>query len=188
MADVTHILLRIGQGDPEAVQELLPCVYDELRVLAAARMANEPGDQTLQATALVHEAYLRLIGTDSPIDWENRRHFFGAAAEAMRRVLVDAARRRNRIKRGGDRDRAFLDLAELPQLGPEQDLESVSDVLDRFATVAPQKAEVVKLRFFAGLTIDQTADVLGISAATVERHWTYARAWLFREIRKNTDS
>lgn len=188
MTDVTHILVRIEHGDPEAIQELLHSVYDELRELAAAKMAHEPGVHTLQATALVHEAYLRLIGTDSPIGWENRRHFFGSAAEAMRRVLVDAARRRKRIKRGGNRDRTFLDLAELPQLGPEQDLESVSGALDRFATIAPQKAEVVKLRFFAGLTINQTAEVLGLSAATVDRHWAYARAWLFREIGNKTDS
>jgi RNA polymerase sigma factor (TIGR02999 family) len=180
--------MRIEQGDREPVQELLACVYDELRELAAAKMAHEPGDHTLQATALVHEAYLRLVGTDNSIRWENRRHFFGAAAEAMRRVLVDAARRRKRIKRGGDRERTFLDLADLQQLGPEQDLESVSDALDRFTSIAPQKAEVVKLRFFAGLTIDQTAEVLGISAATVERHWTYSRAWLFREIEKSRDA
>ena len=187
MTDVTHILARIKQGDPDAVEELLPAIYDELRRLAAAKMVNEPADHTLQATALVHEAYLRLIGTDDPVTWQNRRHFFGAAAEAMRRVLVDAARRRKRAKRGGNHERTFLDLAEVPQLGPDQDLESVSDALDRFAKIEPQKAEVVKLRFFAGLTIEQTAELLDVSAATVERHWAYARAWLFRQISKERD-
>lgn len=187
MNDLTHIFRRIEQGDPNAVQELLPSVYNELRRLAAAKMMNEPGDHTLQATALVHEAYLRLVGTDAHVSWENRRHFFGAAAEAMRRVLVDAARRRKRAKRGGDHERTFLDLADIPELGPDQELEAVSEALERFAATEPQKAEVVKLRFFAGLTIDQTSELLGISAATVERHWAYARAWLFREVSKQSD-
>ena len=188
MTDVTQILDRIEAGDPEAVKELLPTVYDELRRLASAKIANERDDHTLQATALVHEAYLRLIGTDNSVPWQNRRHFFGAAAEAMRRVLVDAARRRKRLKHGGDRERTFLDLAELPQLGPNQDLEILSESLDRFADIAPQKAEVVKLRFFAGMTVEQTAELLGVSTATIERHWTYARAWLFREISKDSSS
>ena len=184
MADITHILQRMEQGDPEAIQDLLPVVYEELRQLAAAKMAQEPSDHTLQATALVHEAYLRLMGSSGDVKWQNRRHFFGAAAEAMRRVLVDAARRRRRLKRGGDRERAFPDLLELPQPQSGQDIEAVGDALDRFAKIAPEKAEVVKLRFFAGLTIDQTAELLGLSTATVERHWAYARAWLFREISK----
>ena len=188
MNDITQILERIEGGDSQAVETLLPAVYDELRRLAAAKMDNEPGDHTLQATALVHEAYIRLLGNDGQMSWENRRHFFGAAAEAMRRVLIDAARRRKRLKRGVDHERTFIDLAELPQLGEATDLDAVSDALDRLTQLAPQKADVVKYRFFAGMTIDQTAELLGISSATVERYWTYARAWLFREISRNGDS
>ena len=187
MNDITQILASVESGEQGAVHELLSAVYDELRRLASAKMSHEPSDHTLQATALVHEAFLRLVGSDDAVSWQNRRHFFGAAAEAMRRVLVDAARRRKRLKRGSEHERTFIDLAELPQLQGNQDLEEVDAALSRFVEADPSKAEVVKLRFFAGLTIEQTAKVLGISTATVERHWTYARAWLFRELSKSED-
>ena len=188
MNEITQILARIESGEREAIQELLSSVYDELRVLASRKMHHEPGDHTLQATALVHEAYLRLVDSDRPPNWQNRRHFFGAAAEAMRRVLVDAARRRKRLKRGGHHERTFIDLAELPHLHQDQDVEEVDAALSKFVQVDPQKAEVVKLRFYAGLTIKQTAEVMGISTATVERYWTYGRAWLFRELSKSLEN
>jgi RNA polymerase sigma factor (TIGR02999 family) len=187
MNDITQILARVESGDQDAVHELLSSVYAELRRLASAKMAREPADHTLQATALVHEAFLRLVGSENDVSWQNRRHFFGAAAEAMRRVLVDAARRRKRRKRGGELERTFIDMAEIPQLQAGQDFEAVDAALSRFAEVDAQKAEVVKLRFLAGLTIEQTGEVLGISTATVERYWTYARAWLFRELSKSDD-
>ena len=185
MNDITQILARIESGDQDAIHELLSSVYAELRTLASAKMAREPGDHTLQATALVHEAFLRLVGSEDAVSWQNRRHFFGAAAEAMRRVLVDAARRRKRLKRGGELERTFINMAELPQLQAGLDFEAVDAALGRFAEVDAQKAEVVKLRYLAGLTIEQTAEVLGISTATVERYWTYARAWLFRELSRS---
>ena len=182
MSDVTRILSQIEQGDPHAAKDLLPVVYDELRQMAAAKMAQERSDHTLQATALVHEAYVRLLGPSQTVSWENRRHFFGAAAEAMRRVLVDAARKHNRAKRGGDWERVGFDLDELPGLGPNQDIADLDQALNSFSQKEPEKAELVKLRFFAGLTIEQAAEILGISTSTADRHWCYARAWLFREI------
>ena len=182
MADVTQILSQIEQGDPSATKDLLAAVYDQLRQMAAAKMAQERPDHTLQATALVHEAYVRLVGSSQAASWKNRRHFFAAAAEAMRRILVDAARQRNRMKRGGDWQRVGFDLDDLPGLSPDQDIAALDQALERFSQHAPEKAELVKLRFFAGLTIEQAAEILAISTSTADRHWSYARAWLFREL------
>lgn len=179
MSDVTRILSAIEQGDPHAAEQLLPLVYDELRRLAAAQMAREKPGQTLDATALVHEAYLRLVGDQH---FDNRRHFFAAAAEGMRRLLVENARRKNRQKRGGGRQR--LDLEDLAVAAPESDerLLALDEALKRLAAVEPQKAELVKLRSFAGLSLDAAADLLGISPSTADRWWAYARAWLRVEI------
>jgi RNA polymerase sigma factor (TIGR02999 family) len=182
MADVTRILAAIEAGDPQAAADLLPLVYEELRKLAAARIAAERPGQTLQATALVHEAYLRLVGSDAARPWNGRGHFFGAAAEAMRRILVERARRRQTDKRGGGlarHDVADLQLAT-PELGEE--LLALDEALGKLAAVDPAKAELVKLRHFAGLTIEQAALALGISTATANRHWAYARAWLHQAI------
>jgi len=182
MSDVTRILESIERGDPHASEQLLPLVYDELRKLAAALMAREAPGQTLQATALVHEAYLRLVGGESGRPWDGRGHFFAAAAEAMRRILVENARRKQGPRRGGGRLRLDLpDVGESTQVSPE-DLLALDEALTRLAAVAPQKAELVKLRFFAGMTIPQAAAVLGISHATAERHWTYARVWLYSDL------
>ena len=181
MADVTQILNAAEAGDPKAAAELLPLIYDELRKLAAARLAEEKPGQTLQPTALVHEAYVRLVGGDRPRDWDGRGHFFAAAAEAMRRILVESARRKRAEKRGGDIDRAELP-ADLP--APERDLDllAVNEALDLFAREEPQTAELVKLHFFAGLPIEEAAAALGISARTAYRNWSYARAWLFQRL------
>lgn len=178
MADVSQLLNAATRGDRQAAADLLPFVYDELRKLAAARLANESAGQTLQPTALVHEAYLRLIGPN--IEWDGRGHFFAAAAEAMRRILVDAARRKNAEKHGGGRHRQ--DAGELSLAAPEpiEDLMALDDALNRLAEHDPVKAELVKLRYFAGLTIEQAADAIDISPATAKRYWTYSRAWLFR--------
>jgi RNA polymerase sigma factor (TIGR02999 family) len=178
MSDVTQLLRAIEQGDPAAADQLLPLVYHELRRLAAARMAREAPDHTFQATALVHEAYLRLVGPDGSRRWNGRAHFFAAAAEAMRRVLIQAARRRHAAKRGGDGQRVDLELDSLPLPERPERLLALDEALDRLAATDPAKAELVKLRFFAGLTIDETGEALGLSAATVERQWAYARAWL----------
>jgi RNA polymerase sigma factor (sigma-70 family) len=213
MSDVTSILSQIDAGDPQAAEQLLPLVYDELRKLAAAKLAHEQPGQTLQATALVHEAYLRLVkpgggslelgigeesaevgdqrsGEDNRPDsrsppsasWQSRGHFFAAAAEAMRRILVEAARRKKRLKRGGDLERAPLeeDLLEAP--GIREDLVELDAALDKLAQKDPRKAELVKLRYFAGLTQEQAAEALGIGVSTADRDWSYARAWLFREM------
>jgi RNA polymerase sigma factor (TIGR02999 family) len=182
MSDVTRILESIERGDPHASEQLLPLVYDALRKLAAALMAREAPGQTLQATALVHEAYLRLVGGESERPWDGRGHFFAAAAEAMRRILVENARRKQGPRRGGGRLRLDLpDVGESTQVSPE-DLLALDEALTRLAAVAPQKAELVKLRFFAGMTIPQAAAMLGISHATAERHWTYARFWLYSDL------
>jgi RNA polymerase sigma factor (TIGR02999 family) len=183
MSEVTQLLSALERGQAHAAEELLPLVYDELRRLASWRLANEQPGQTLQATALVHEAYLRLVGEGDP-QWNGRRHFFGAAAEAMRRILVESARRKKRLKRGGDLERVELDGLDLPAPMPDEDLLALDEALDRMAEVDPRAAELVKLCFFVGLTQDQAAKELGISISTVERTWAYARAWLFREIRK----
>jgi RNA polymerase sigma factor (TIGR02999 family) len=182
MSDVTRILSAIEQGDPSAAEQLLPLVYDELRKLAASRLAQETPGQTLQATALVHEAYLRLIGPDDQAQWENRGHFFAAAAEAMRRILVDAARRKGAIRHGGELVRLQLepDLAAAPEV--REDLIALDEALARLAVEDPLKAELVKLRYFAGLTLPEAAAALGISERTAGRQWAFARAWLRREI------
>jgi RNA polymerase sigma factor (TIGR02999 family) len=182
MNEVTRILDRVQQGDPTAAEELLPLVYEELRKLAAHRMAGEPAGQTLQATALVHEAWLRLVGKESP-QFQNRAHFFGAAAEAMRRILVDSARRKLAARHGGGQLREDIDGLEIAAPSGEDELLAVHEALEKFATIDPPKAELVKLRYFAGLKIEEAAEVLGISEATAKRWWTYARAWLHTEIK-----
>jgi RNA polymerase sigma factor (TIGR02999 family) len=162
---------------------LLPLVYDQLRRLARQRMRAERPDQTLQATALVHEAYLRLVEAQNPQQWDGRWHFFAAAAEAMRRILVDNARRRSRAKRGGGRRRVSLDAVELTVDEPPDDLLALDEALAAFAERQPEKAQLVKLRYFAGLTNEEAAQAMGISTSTADRHWAYARAWLFRRVR-----
>jgi RNA polymerase sigma factor (TIGR02999 family) len=181
MSDVTRILNAIEGGDARAAHELLPLVYDELRVLAAQRLSHEPPGQTLQATALVHEAYLRLVG-DEPRTWENRGHFFAAAAEAMRRILVDSARRKNSHRHGGGCQRLGLDDLDVPISEWPEDLIRLDDALSRLAQQDPEVAEIVQLRYFGGLTLEQAAEVKGISRRTAGRYWSYARLWLFREV------
>jgi len=179
MTEVTQMLNAIEQGDPQAAAQLLPLVYDELRRLAATRLANEPAGNTLQPTALVHEAYLRLIGTPGGDQWNHRGHFFAAAAEAIRRILVESARRRRSLKRGGGQNQRSLDDLQIPAPQPAEDLLALDEALDRLATIDPVKAELVKLRYFAGMTIEEAAEALAISPATAKRYWTYARTWLF---------
>jgi RNA polymerase sigma factor (TIGR02999 family) len=186
MSDVTRILSAVEQGDPHAAEQLLPLVYNELRKLAAQRLAQESPGQTLQATALVHEAYLRLVGGErrgsSPPTWDSRGHFFAAAAEAMPRILIESVRRKKSQKRGGDAERVDLDQIEIALSPPDDDLLALDDALTRLAAQRPAVAELVKLRFFAGLTMDEAAQALGISPATAYRHWQYAQAWLFRAV------
>jgi len=181
MKEVTRILDAIQRGDSKAADALLPLVYDELRRLAAHRMAGEAPGQTLQATALVHEAWLRLGGDDQP-SWQNRAHFFAAAAEAMRRILIDNARRKNYLRHGGGAERVNLDGLDLAASVDDEQLLALNEALDHLAAHDATKAQVVKLRFFAGLTNEQVARVLNVSEPTVKRHWAYARAWLFREM------
>jgi RNA polymerase sigma factor (TIGR02999 family) len=181
MADVTQILNAVEAGDPKAAAELLPLVYDELRKLAAVRLAEEKPGQTLQPTALVHEAYLRLVGGGQPQDWSGRGHFFAAAAEAMRRILVESARRKKTLKRGGERARVELEEVAAPE-DRFDELLAVSDALDDLEREDPEKAALVKLRYFTGLTLKEAAHALGISRATADRHWGYAKAWLYRRI------
>ena len=181
MNEVTRILDAIQRGDSNAADALLPLVYEELRRLAAQRMAHEAPGQTLQATALVHEAWLRLGGDDQP-GWQNRAHFFAAAAKAMRRILIDKARRKNYLCHGGGAERVNLDGLDLAASVDDEQLLALNEALDHLAAHDATKAEVVKLRFFAGLTNEQVARVLGVSEPTVKRHWAYARAWLFREM------
>jgi RNA polymerase sigma factor (TIGR02999 family) len=178
MADVTQILCAIDAGDPHAAAELLPLVYEELRKLAAARLADEKPGQTLQATALVHEAYVRLVGGSQPQEWNGRGHFFAAAAEAMRRILTNRARDRNRLKRGGGRRRVDLDALCEPATAPDADLLDLDGALDRLAASHPQAAELVKLKFFAGLTLHEAAAALSIPPRSADRLWAFARAWL----------
>jgi len=185
MSDVTRLLDAIGQGDRQASAELLPLVYHELRRLAAEKMAHERPGQTLQATALVHEAYLRLVGSNDVPQWENQRHFFAAAAEAMRRILVEQARYKGRLKHGGDRERVDLDSACAISEPPSLDLLALDEALSKLAGVEPAKADLVKLRFFAGLTMPEAAAALGISLATAERYWTFARSWLYAAMADN---
>ena len=173
--------------EAEFTNDLLPVVYEELRRLAAHKMANEAPGHTLQPTALVHEAWLRLIGPERRAEFQNRAHFFGAAAEAMRRILVESARRKKRIKHGGELERVDLDAMQLPIPMPDEQLLALNDALDRLATVDLRAAEVVKLCFFVGLTQEQAGKELGISLATAERLWGFARAWLYREVQKGLD-
>jgi RNA polymerase sigma factor (TIGR02999 family) len=183
MTEVTQLLHAMERGDPHAAAELLPLVYDELRCLAAQWLALEAPGQTLQPTALVHEAYLRLTGTSGPqTGWDSRRHFFAAAAEAMRRILVENARRKKRRKHGGDRQRVELEAAGPMAQAPSEDLVALDEALTRLTAHDPIKAEVVKLRFFAGLTMPEVAAALDISLTTAERYWTYARTWLYAEL------
>ncbi len=207
MSDVTRILSQIDSGDPRAAEQLLPLVYDELRRLARVKLSQEKPGQTLQATALVHEAYLRLVGGGgdreqgtgdseqstelspdscplSPGSFDSRGHFFAAAAEAMRRILVEAARRKRRLKRGGDLERQPLEVDAIALPEVDDDLVELDAALDRLAENHPRKAELVKLRYFAGLTQQQAAAALGIGVSTADRDWAYARAWLFREMRQ----
>ena len=182
MSDVTRILEAIQAGQTQAAEGLLPLVYDELRRIAAAKMAREQPGQTLQPTALVHEAWLRLGGDTQPA-WQNRAHFFAAAAEAMRRILIEKARRRQRVRHGGGLERTDLDEIEIA--GPEADerLLEIHEALDRLAQEDPARAEVVKLRYFVGLSDREVAEALGLSERTVERHWAYAKVWLLRAVR-----
>jgi RNA polymerase sigma factor (TIGR02999 family) len=188
MPEVTRLLDAAAAGDRRAAADLLPLVYDELRKLAAGRMAAESPAQTLQPTALVHEAYLRLIGPADAVRWDSRGHFFAAAAEAMRRILVEAARRKKADKHGGGRHRFDAATLEIAAPEPDDDLVAIDAALDRLAAVDPVKADLVKLRYFAGLTIEQAAGALGISPATAKRYWAYSRAWLFRQIAGDADS
>jgi len=182
MNDVTRILSAIEHGDPEAAEQLLPLVYDELRKLAAQRLAQEKPGQTLQATALVHDAYLRLVDAGEPRLWQGRGHFFAAAAEAMRRILVDAARRKRRPKHGGDRRRVGEDEAGEAIAPPVEDLLALDDALEKLATEDSITADLVKLKYFAGLSLAEAAEVLGLPARTAGRRWAYARAWLQEEM------
>jgi len=182
MTGVTQILASIERGDPHAAEQLLPLVYEELRKLATARLAQEKPGQTLQATALVHEAYLRLVDTEQPAEWNGRGHFFAAAAEAMRRILVESARRRDRIKRGGGREREDLPLSQIAAAEVPGDLLALDEALNRLDEQDPLSGELVKLRYFAGLTIPQAAELLDISPRKADFLWSFARAWLRREI------
>jgi len=193
MSEVTCILSQIESSDPHAAGQLLPLVYNELRELAASRLAHEKPDQTLQSTALVHEAFLRLMEkadgqpSGGPKHWNSRGHFFAAAAEAMRRILVDQARRKRRIHHGGGRKRIELDDACPLEMPPTDDLLAIDEALTRLAARDPVRAELVKLRFFAGLTMPETAQAMGISLATAERYWTFARTWLYTELNSDLE-
>jgi RNA polymerase sigma factor (TIGR02999 family) len=182
MTDVTHILSAIEQGDPQNAAQLLPLVYDELRQLAAQKLAGETPGQTLQATALVHEAYLRLVDVEQAQQWNSRGHFFAAAAVAMRRILIENARRRKRIKHGGAQQRVNLDESCLVTAEPEDDLEALDEALQQLEAVDSLAARLVQLRFFAGLSMPEAAQALGIPLRTAERNWTYARTWLHRSL------
>lgn len=187
MTDMTRLLARLESGDGVSAGELLPLVYDELRQLAAQQMAHERPGQTLQATALLHEAYLRLVGPNQP-PWQGRRHFIAAAGEAMRRILVEQARSKARLKRGGDRDRIDLDQVELSCAAPADELLAIHEALERLATEEPVAAQVVKLRYFVGLSIEDVADSIGMSRSTAYEHWSYARAWLHNALYGRGDS
>jgi RNA polymerase sigma factor (TIGR02999 family) len=188
MSEVSQILSAIEQGDPQAAEQLLPLVYDELRRLAAQKMALELPGQTLQATALVHEAYVRLTGPEGALHWNGRTHFFRAAADAMRRILVDKARQKRSHKRGGAWQQVDLEQAAAVVHDPSDDAVAVSEALDLLAAHDPVKAELVKLRFFAGLSVEEAADLLGISRATADRYWRYAKTWLYCALTRQSDS
>ena len=187
MSEVTQILERAEQGDPKAAEELLPLVYEELRKLAAAKMAHEAPGQTLQATALVHEAWLRLAG-GSERPWNNRGHFFGAAAEAMRRILVERARKKARVRHGGGLEKMDWEHVTIATEDCDDTVLAIHEALEKLTTESPQKAEIVKLRYFTGLEHQEIAQALGISEPTVRRHWAYARAWLYAELKQKSDN
>jgi RNA polymerase sigma factor (TIGR02999 family) len=182
MSELTRVLNAAARGEPEAAK-LLPLVYDELRQLAARKMARESGTHTLQPTALVHEAWLRLGGDEQPT-WENRTHFFCAAAEAMRRILIDRARRKQAVRHGGGQERCDLEEVEIAAPSPDNELLAVHEVLDRFAAQEPRKAELVKLRYFAGLSLKASGQILGVSEPTAVRWWTYSKTWLYQAIQE----
>jgi len=184
VSSVTHILGRVQAGDARAADELLPLVYEELRKLAAARMANEAAGHTLQPTALVHEAWLRLAGNDAQVPFANRAHFFGAAAEAMRRILIDRARRKGAGKRGGDWQRVDLDKVDVAADADDETLLLVNEALEKLTREDAQAAEIARLRFFGGLTLEEAGKVLGVTDRTAKRYWAFARAWLFDEMRQ----
>lgn len=181
MSDITQILQSLDSGDPTAAEQLLPLVYGELRKLAAAKMAHESPNQTLQPTALVHEAWLRLTGNEN-VKWNGRAHFFGAAAEAMRRILIDNARRKHAVRHGGNQQRLDIDDVEIAAPARDEELLAINEALEAFAKVDAPKAELVKLRYFVGLTNEEAAEILGISAPTARHWWNYARAWLYQKI------
>jgi RNA polymerase sigma factor (TIGR02999 family) len=187
MCQVTRLVQAIEQGDPHAAEQLLPLVYDELRRVAAAQLAREAPGHTLDATALVHEAYVRLVGQADQADFANRRHFFGAAAQAMRRILVENARRKRAAKRGGHLKRRLLDPDKLHAAAVSEDLLALEEALAKLAAAEPQVAELVQLRYFAGLSIPQVAEVLGVSPRTADAWWAYARAWLLAELQDAGD-
>jgi RNA polymerase sigma factor (TIGR02999 family) len=188
MSDVTRILSQIESGDSNAAEELLPLVYQELRRLAAQKLAREKAGLTLQATALVHDAYLRLVDQEQQQKWNSRGHFFAAAAEAMRRILIENARRKKRLKHGGDHERVELDQVEIAVETPDDDLLALDEALTRLAAEDPVKARLIELRFFAGLSVEEAAVVLGISGITAKRYWRYARAWLRRTVKGGDES
>ena len=182
MSDITQILRNIESGDEFATEELLPLVYDDLKRLAAHKMAHERPGQTLQATALVHDAYLRLVGSSGSQDWNSRGHFFAAAAASMRRILIENARKKQRIRHGGGRQRVDLDVVNVADPQNYEFLDALDKAIDGLAVENPTAAQVVNLRFFAGLTIEQTAESLNVSVRTANRHWTYAKAWIYQQI------
>ena len=188
MTDVTQILRQIESGDPTASEQLLPLVYDELRKLAAARLASEQPGQTLQATALVHEAYVRLVDGANAQRWNSRGHFFAAAAESMRRILVDQARKKRTLRRGGSAKRITLAEVQPAGVAPDEDIVALDEALRRLDQIDASKAKLVSLRYFAGLSIPQAAKVLGVSVTTANRHWAYARAWLHEELRSDGEA
>jgi RNA polymerase sigma factor (TIGR02999 family) len=187
MSDVTRILSAIEQGDAKAAEQLLPLVYDELRALAAQKMVQEKPNQTLQATALVHEAYIRLVDGDKAQHWDSRGHFFAAAAEAMRRILLNRARDKGRLRHGGGRIRLDFDHLEIAVNDPGEDVLALDDTLEKLASEDPQSANLLKLRFFAGLTMEQAAEALGLSQRTAYRCWAFARAWLYEQLGDNAE-
>lgn len=184
MNEVTELLRATERGEQQAAERLLPLVYDELRKLAKAKLGQQAPGQTLQPTMLVHEAFLRLVDVDEPQKWNGRGHFFAAAAEAMRRILVENARRKQSLKRGGDRQRMNLDLEDLASSDRHEELLALNEVLTQLERLWPDKAQLVKLRYFAGLTMPEAAQAMKISVATAERHWTFARAWLYSKLRQ----
>jgi RNA polymerase sigma factor (TIGR02999 family) len=184
MSEVTRVLSAIEQGDPHAAEQLLPLVYEELRRLAAQKLAQEKPGQTLEATALVHEAYLRLVDVEKAPHWDSRVHFFAAAAEAMRRILIESARRKKRLKRGGDRERVELDDADVVSTAAPDELLVIDEAIAKLAAEDPQAAQLVRLRYFAGLSVEEAAEMSGLSRSSAYEHWSYARAWLHCELYK----